>query len=66
VQEELRLLGADGAVGSTTWLQVSRVGCQSEEGETDYVVQFTVAGTAVARFAKPELAEPAPVIHLQP
>ena len=65
VVEQVGQMRADGAVGSTTWLQVWRTPCLTSE-ESDYILQFTVEGTAVARFDRPGLPSPSPVIHLQP
>jgi uncharacterized protein YbjQ (UPF0145 family) len=67
VEQVIRMRGG-GAVGASTWLQVRRTRCpvESESEQPDYILQFSVEGTVVARFDGDGVPSPSPVIHLQP
>jgi uncharacterized protein YbjQ (UPF0145 family) len=56
-------LRGDGSVGASAWQQVWLAPCTVSD-EPDYVVQFTVEGTAVSRFARPGSSPPRPVLDL--
>jgi uncharacterized protein YbjQ (UPF0145 family) len=69
LERRVRKLGADGVVVSAMTQHVRSDACQAHPGGTDHFAEAVITGTAVARFAHPHKATPAPsltVLSLHP
>ena len=51
LQREVRHMGAEGVVIADMQLRVSERECPMQEGRRDHIVETTIIGTAIARFA---------------
>ena len=51
LQREVRQMGAEGVVIADMQLRVSERECPMQEGRRDHIVETTIIGTAIARFA---------------
>src|SRR5215469_1182483 len=60
LEQSVRALGADGVVVSALTRRVRSDACRAHPGGTDHFAEAVITGTAVARFAGPLDAAPAP------
>jgi uncharacterized protein YbjQ (UPF0145 family) len=66
---DVQRLGAEGAVVASMQLRVSVRDCPAQPGRRDHIVEASILGTAVARFARAEqgpLADQGPRADLEP
>jgi uncharacterized protein YbjQ (UPF0145 family) len=56
---DVQRLGAEGAVVASMQLRVSVRDCPAQAGRRDHIVEASILGTAVARFARAEQGLPA-------
>jgi uncharacterized protein YbjQ (UPF0145 family) len=57
LRSDVQRLGGDGAVMASMPLRVSVRDCPAQPGRRDHVIEASVLGTAVARFARAERAQ---------
>jgi uncharacterized protein YbjQ (UPF0145 family) len=61
LERDVQRIGGDGVVVQSMDMRVSERECPVQEGRRDHIIEATIIGTAVARFAAARQAQPAPL-----
>jgi uncharacterized protein YbjQ (UPF0145 family) len=66
LEDDVRRLGAEGVVIAGLQMRVRQRDCPAAAGRRDHIVEATITGTAIARFARAGQRRPGPALTVMP